>query len=473
MSISFRDPSGHLYATKDRIVRVVRPDGQPDLLAFLNSDVARLLTKSGLVVETKPLDGIEASQALQSSSLLQLAGAVQGNAFFEHERVPFTSYPFEWPPQMLHAAGMLTLEIAERCLQGGIGLKDATPYNILFRGPKPVFVDLLSFEKRDPADSIWLAYSQFTRNFTLPLLMNRHLGVPLTQLFRVRRDGLEPHEAYEMLGPLRRLLPPFLSSVTIPTWLNRVESKKLYEPRKGDDPERAKFILASLLGRLRRTMQRLSPPLGESHWSRYMETHCSYTQQQLAVRASFVESSLEMCAPGTVLDVGCNTGFYSTMAAKHGARVVAIDSDPVVVGHVWQEAGREGLDVLPLVADISRPSPGLGWRNQECRPLLERLSGSFDTVLMLAVIHHLLVTERIPLPEIVDLAADICTRHALIEYIGPDDPMFQKLVRGRGALHQSLNRAVFETAWQSRFQIERTQDLTGSARVVYLLSKKS
>jgi hypothetical protein len=30
-------------------------------------------------------------------------------------------------------------------LREGFGLKDATPYNVLFRGAQPVFVDLLSF----------------------------------------------------------------------------------------------------------------------------------------------------------------------------------------------------------------------------------------------------------------------------------------------------------------------------------------
>lgn len=470
--MSFRDPSGHLLISQRRILRYVNAQGQKELRSFLDSPIARHLTESGQIVDTKPLEAMDAVGLLRSNSLLNLAGAVDDGAFFEHERIPFASFPFEWPPEMLHAAGMLTLDIAEQCLRAGLGIKDATPYNVLFRGTKPVFVDLLSFEQRTPGDPIWLAYGQFTRNFVLPLLLNRHLGLSLGQLFQFRRDGVEPAEAYRLLGPIRRLLPPFLSLITIPTWLSSFESKELYRPRTPTDPEKAKFVFGSLLKNLRRTLERLTPSARESHWSKYMGENCSYTDEQFAARARFVESSLAQCAGSNLLDIGCNTGFFSVMAAKTGARVVAMDRDPVVVGRLCTEASQSGLDILPLVADLSRPSPGLGWRNRECPPLLERLSGNFDTVLMLALIHHLLVTERIPLPEIVELVSEFCSRQAIVEYIGPDDPMFQKLARGREALHQSLTRTSFEQTWRSHFEILSSCELAGSTRVVYLLGKK-
>ena len=76
----------------------------------------------------------------------------------------------------------------------GIGLKDATPYNILFRGPDPVFIDVLSFERRNPGDPTWLPYAQFVRTFLLPLLANKYFGLGLDQILTTRRDGLEPEE---------------------------------------------------------------------------------------------------------------------------------------------------------------------------------------------------------------------------------------------------------------------------------------
>ena len=471
--MSFRDPSGQVVMSKDRILRVAKAEGREVLTAFLNSGLGQQLAEAGLIVGTEPLSDSEAAELIQSGNLSPSGAALAGGSFFEHERVPFTSYPFEWPHEMLHAAGMLTLDIASKCLDEGWDLKDATPYNVLFRGSEPVFVDLLSFERRDPGDPIWLAYAQFTRNFILPLLLNRRLGVPLAQIFQTRRDGLEPAEAYRLLGPIRRLLPPFVSLVTIPTWLGAFEREELYRPRRDADPERAKFVLGSLLKSLRRKLRRLTPRQSESQWSKYMGKNCSYTPEQFAAKARFLEAGLERCAPRALLDIGCNTGFFSLMAAKKGSRVVALDSDPMVVGRLWKEASAQKLDLLPLVADISRPSPGLGWRNRECPPLLDRLRGSFDTVLMLALIHHLLVTERVPLSEVVDLAAELSTRHAIIEYIGPGDPMFQRLTRGRSALHQSLNRTSFEQAWLSRFEILDSLELPDSPRTLYLLSRKA
>src|SRR3954471_13822093 len=120
---------------------------------------------------------------------------------------------------MLHAGGVLTLLLARTLLADGIGMKDATPYNVLFRGPQPVFIDLLSVEKRDPGDPTWLPYAQFVRTFLLPLLANKYFGIALDQILTTRRDGLEPEEVYQWLKPSQKFLPPFLSLVSMPKWL--------------------------------------------------------------------------------------------------------------------------------------------------------------------------------------------------------------------------------------------------------------
>jgi hypothetical protein len=89
----------------------------------------------------------------------KLARVEAERGILEHSKVDFPSFPYEWPPEMLHAAGVLTLELAQAALDDGMGLKDASPYNV-FQGPNPVFVDVLSFERRDPRDFTWLAYGQ-------------------------------------------------------------------------------------------------------------------------------------------------------------------------------------------------------------------------------------------------------------------------------------------------------------------------
>ena len=143
-----------------------------------------------------------------------------------------------------------------------------------------------------------------------------------------------------------------------------------------------------------------------------------------------------------MLDVGCNTGHFSAIAARSGAKVVAADYDPVVLGDVWRTRATKSWRSCRWRSILTRPSPGTGWRNQECASFLDRARGKFDAVLMLAVIHHMLVTERVPLADILDLAAELTTNLLVIEFIAPDDSMFQRLTRGREELHKDLTPGV-------------------------------
>jgi SAM-dependent methyltransferase len=430
--------------------------------------VKRLVAERDFI-ESRALTGPEAAETRAAIGLADPADAE--DLLLEHPRVHFPSFPHEWCPEMLHAAGKLTLKIATALRDDGLGLKDATPHNILFHGPRPVFIDVASVEKRDPGNPTWLPHAQFTRTFLLPLLVNKHCAVPLDQIFLAHRDGLAPEAVYGLLGLGRRLAPAFLFSVSVPTWLSRKASAEpeIYRPR-AEDPDKAAFILSATMKHLNRQLDSAAPGATSSMWSDYMDTK-SYQGDDFETKERFVRAALGS-RPQTVLDLGCNTGHFSQLAAQTGANVVALDSDPVCVGQTYRRAVTNSLSVLPLVANIARPSPPLGWRNGEQASLLDRLSGRFDLVLMLAVLHHLLVTERIPLPEILRLAADLTTDLLVLEYVGPSDPMFRKLVRGRGALYAHMSPEWFEAACTEHFEIVESRKLAEAERRLYLLKKK-
>jgi len=461
-----------LYLFPDRAVRLVNRVGASHLQGFLKTAAARELLANGQLVSTSFVDpNLHSSWNDQT----EFDFGDEDPVIVEHERVHFRSFPYEWPPQMLYAAARLMLQIAELTLKEGYALKDATPYNILFRGPQPVFVDLLSFERREPTDPTWLPLNQFTRTFLLPLLVNKFFRIPLDQLLTAQRDGLEPTDVVRLCGPLRKLHPLFLSLVFLPHWLNGKKFQRneaIYEKRGGRDPEQATFILQQQFKRLRKQLAKLAPAEEVSHWSNYMAPNQFFSEAYLAAKEDFVRRVLDDLRPTRVLDIGCNTGHFSRIAARRGASVVALDQDPVVVDSVWKRASAEDLDVLPLVVNLARPTPGIGWRNEECPSFLDRAHEDFDMVFMLAVLHHLLVSEQVSLPDVLKLASELTSEHLLIEFVTPQDPMFQLLVRGRAELFRELSPQTFELAAERWFEAMRVAQLS-ETRWLYLLRKRS
>ncbi len=459
---SFRDPAGRLYRLPDRILRTVKAEHAGQLERFLASATARKAVEAGTLVGSRRIAASECPEIHFEDD----------SAIWEHDKIAFPSFPYEWPPEMLASAAALTLDLAENALKEGFGLKDATPYNILFRGPRPVFIDVLSFEPRDPLDSTWLAYAQFVRTFLLPLIANRHFGLSLDRVFAGQRDGLEPEILYQWAGFWRRLMPGFFGLVTLPKWLGSAEPAS-YHRKPAASPEQARFILSGLLRSCRRQLNSVKPRSGrDSVWSGYLDHKSLYSEAQLAQKERFVRECMEVAAPGRVLDAGANEGRFSLLAARNGASVVAIDTDPVVVGSIWRAARREDLPVLPLVVDLTRPTPAVGWRNQECPSFLERARGSFDLVMMLAVIHHILITERIPLEDLVGLADELSREYLLVEFVAPADAMFQRIVRGRDHLYSGMSPEWFEAAVLTRFEMVRSERIGGMHRWLYLLRKR-
>jgi len=445
---SFRDPAGTLFEDGGRILRSVNEDARATLEAFLETGTARGATDRGALVRSIRLD----------------------EGLYEHERIPFPSYPYEWPAEMLHAAGVLTLELGLASLEEGFGLKDATPYNVLFRGSEAVFVDVLSFERRDPLETRWMPYGQFARTFLLPLLAHRELGMPIQSIFAGQRDGLEPEAIYQRAGMLRRCLPPFLSLVSIPKWLSGGQAD--YRGRLARSEEQARFVLRGLMRSCLRQLRALKPGSGRSAWSDYLDQKSIYSAAQRAQKEAFVEHALAIARPRTTLDIGANEGHFSFLAARRGSSVVAIDSDPAVAGAIWREASKDGRNVLPLVVDLTRPTPAIGWKNRECASFLDRSRGHFDLVMMLAVVHHMTVTERIPLEEIFGLAEELTRGYMLIEFVAPEDPMFRRIVRGREPLYSHLTRERFEAAAREHFEPVKSARIDGLERWLYLYRRR-
>lgn len=452
-----------------RVLRFVRQLGGETFLRFTQTDLANELFCEGKVVDTKPVNRQDAMGFLPESGLFETAYV------WEHEAIPFPSYPHEWAPEMLAAAGELTLELALRLQKIGWGLKDATPYNILFRGPVPIFIDVLSLEERPPNDPLWKAAAQFERTFILPLIAYQYFGISPANTFLECREGMEPEALFRICGPVRRLSPLSMRFVTLPVWLGRGQKpggKDLYRSRLQPNAQQAQFSLRLLYRGLQRQLGKLRTRcVKTSHWSSYMQQN-TYSDIEFSLKSTYVADMVKKYSPSRVLDVGCNTGEFSLLAAGQGAKVVAIDTDLAVIGSTFRKALEHHCQILPLIVNFARPTPALGWDNAENLSFLDRARGHFDAVFMLGILHHLMVTERLPIMEILAMANRLTKKWVLIEYVGKDDPMFIHLSRGRESLHGDWSIDFFQSCCRQCFDVVETVHLGESHRWLFLLHKR-
>jgi SAM-dependent methyltransferase len=458
---TFRDPAGRLYLTDTRALRRILPSAVEETKAFLASPLRIALEESG--------DLIPSSVAGSTAHF----SAAPGELWLEHPRIETITYPWEWTPAQWRAAAELTLRVASQAIEAGWTLKDATPLNILFAGPKPILVDALSFERRDPRSNVWLAYGQFVRTFLLPLAAAKYLSWPL-QATLLRRDGYEPGEIYKALQPWQRFNPHLLDVVTLATLLERPGSKPSSSQKTSSaaNPELAAHILQKRIQRLGRQINGVARSRSHSEWSEYTQSAKHYQPSDAADKQEFVRNVVQRCGPSRVLDVGANTGSYSLIAADAGASVVAIDADDAALEVLRIAALERDKPVTTIVANIARPTPAAGWRNREHLSLLDRLTGRFDLVLMLAVIHHLILREQLPLTHIADLCASLTNRWLVLEWVPPSDPMYREWLRGRDDLYGALSENDLQRAFSPYFTVcDRSQ--LGNGRVLFLLEQTS
>jgi SAM-dependent methyltransferase len=452
---TFRDPAGSVRILGDRVFRHVRRGHAEPALRFLQSPAAQQWVAQGRLIETRFLHEQD------------------GELTLEHPRVFFPSFPWEWTPSAWIAAADLTLDLCEALLDQGLTLKDATPLNILFRGTQPVLVDVLSIDQRDPASPLWLAYAQFVRTFLLPLAAYQALGWPLSASIQ-KRDGYEPADLAPHLSRWQRWREPFRSLVTLPLMLETSGGKSAQNTKIRQSPDAALAVLRRNLGQLRRHLRRIEHALTSrrqtSRWSSYAHSADHYADADQKLKREFVRNALAAAQPRQVLDLGANSGVYSRIAAEC-CTVVAWDTDLPASEQNWREARQRNLDITPLLANPARPTPAVGWRNAESLSLLDRSRARFDCVLMLGLIHHLLLSEQIPLPEIAALLREFTTAWAIVEWVPATDPRFVDLVRGRDDLYGHLDEAAFLHAAEAHFFVT-LREVLPNGRILFLLQAR-
>jgi hypothetical protein len=436
-------------------VRALSERGLADWEALEASGFFRAESEAGRIVAT---ERVAATDGLPD---VLAGGRVEG--VLRHDRLPVVSYPYEWAFGMLKDAALLQLELLLEALDEGLVLKDGTPYNVQWRGAKPVFVDIGSFERLREGDP-WAGYRQFCTLVLYPLLLQAYKGVPFQPWLRGSLEGIEPADMRRLLSFRDRFRRGVLTHVVLHA---KLESRYAGREVKAD-LKRAGFhaeLIRANARKLAKLVRKLDWEPGPTAWSSYGETN-PYDAADAEAKERFVREAAAARRRRLVWDLGCNDGQYTRIAAAEADYTVAVDADVAVVEALYRALREEGSEtVLPLVGNVADPSPGLGWRGAERRSLPDRARP--DLTLALALVHHVALSANVPVRSFLDWLADLRTE-IVIEFPTRDDPMVKRLLGRKGpAANPDYQLETFERALAERWRVERREPLPSGLRVLY------
>ena len=453
---SFRDPSGFVFRRDGTLYRQIQPPGAADWEAFRTSGLYERLAADRLIVEHTDVD----------LDLAALQGAV---AVIRPRALDFISYPYEWCFSQLREAALLTLDLQARALDAGMRLRDASAYNVQFDAGRPILIDSLSFEAAPPTEP-WPAYRQFCEHFLAPLALMAHRDARCGLMLRDFIDGI-PLDLAAGLMPVRtRLNLGLQAHLHLHARAQRnAAGAGSPAPSEAGPPQRrvSETGQRALLDSLRRTVEGLRyQPSG--HWTGYASA-TSYSDRGTASKGEIVAEMLDAIGGATAWDLGANVGVYSALAAERGYRVAAFDQDAASVESHWRRLADRRSAILPLVMDLTNPSPALGWSLEERASFLER--GQPDVILALALVHHLAIGNNVPLPGVARLFARLSPR-AIVEFVPKDDPMTRRLLAARPDIFESYSIEGFRAAFSAHFHIARETPVEDSPRTLFLLERR-
>jgi hypothetical protein len=451
---SFRDPSGFLFSREGRLFRQVNQCYQADYDQLISSGLYQKLVASRYLVTHDEVNIPPAKPSLAYKIIEPL-------------RVPFISYPYEWCFSQLKDAALLTLRIQKIALKSGMSLKDASAYNIQFCNGRPQLIDTLSFEVYEEGKP-WVAYRQFCQHFLAPLALMAKTDIRLNQLLRIYIDGIPLDLASSLLPRSTWLNFGLLSHIHLHA---RAQTKyadaDLKEVQQGKGM--SKQSLTALIDNLANTVKKLSWQPEGTEWGDYYDI-TNYSETAFEHKKNLLVEWLDRVSPKMVWDLGANRGLFTRLASERGIYAISFDIDPAAVEQNYKQAksGKE-KDILPLILDLTNPSPALGWHNRERVSFPERAPA--EMVFALALVHHLAISNNVPMDQLADFFCDV-SQWLVIEFIPKRDSQVQRLLRNRVDIFEHYTEDDFERTFGDHFVIHEKVKLQESERSLYLMERR-
>ena len=386
---SFRDPIARVFHFKDRIFRDC---------SNIYKEIYIQLEEKGIIKDSINKGFLVPTWKLLDHDLLSKFNS--GKLILEHEKIPFISYPYEWCFDQLKCAALFHLEFQIYLLEKNVVLRDSSAYNIQFIGNNPVFIDVSSLTPYEEG-SYWLGYNQFCEQFLYPLVLQTKLNIPSSFFLRNNLDGVDSITTNKILPFYKKINLNSILHIQLQAIYKKkiIKNNKKYITKiKNNNLPKSRYL--ALLQSLQRWIKKLQVPINEnSAWINYSKDN-SYSDNELVLKNKVVTDFINRDKPSSLIDLGCNTGKFIKNDVKLNCEVfIGIDFDETSVRRLFLESKNYHYKILALVMDLSNPSPSQGWLELERKSFKNRFKT--DSLIALALIHHLAITKNIPINQII------------------------------------------------------------------------
>lgn len=356
-----------------------------------------------------------------------------GRLVFEHRSLLPQSCA-NWSFSQYLDAGRFFVDFWDTVAREGYSLQDCHTDNVLFDHARPRFVDLCSLGPAEAACLSGPLLESFFRAWVHPLALlaaRQHTLLRETIRRRLSWDEVRPlltPQVAQDVAALRavcegcfrgRDLPGFLAAVR--GWLAGVD------------------VAYSQVGWNSEGYQAAS--LGEA--------------RPEGGKEELVLALLARHGAGSFLDLGCNKGRFSLLAASRGVQTVGLDTAESLVDKLYLHARELGLPLTAFIEDVAAFG---GYHNPERR---------FHTVAYLALVHHLVFTFGRSISQVLDQADLLCERMLLLEYVAPHESEPFVLSNYSPVHHPQYNPQSIAQLMRERYDAVETHAL-GPTRTLFV-----
>jgi hypothetical protein len=451
---SFRDPSGYIFIKGNKFYRAINNSYRENFDFFETSGLYENLLDKGQILSFKkvPQNSINSNKNLYKVIC--------------PDQLRNISYPYEWCFSQLKDAALLTLDIQEESMKFNMSLKDASAYNIQFHNGLPVMIDTLSFEKYNEGEP-WIAYKQFCQHFLAPLILSAYVDIKSIKLLHLFIDGISLDYVVKQL-PLKSFFRP---SIFMHIYMHAKAQNINSDKTKLNNKNISKVAILGLIGSLRSLIRSLNwSPIGTEWGEYYSDTN--YSAISMGTKQQIISEIIDEFNPKVLWDIGGNNGEFTRLASNKGIDSILFDIDYAAIEKSYRKTKEDNEEnIASFVMDFTNPSSGLGWNNKERLSIFNRSNA--DIVFGLALIHHLCISNNLPLDFVATFFFKLTSKYLVIEFVPKSDSKVKRLLDTRKDIFTEYDQKNFENKFLESFRIIKTIQVENSDRIIYLMEKRA